>query len=69
MDGYRINYPGYCDTPTVELLPVKLLLKNLVSTPGAKLMTIDIKDFYLNTPIDRYKYMRLKLSDIPEDFA
>ena len=30
-------------------------------------MTIDIKDFYLNTPMARYKYMRLKLCDIPED--
>ena len=32
-------------------------------------MTIDIKDFYLNTPMDRNEYMRLKLSDLPEDFA
>ena len=30
-------------------------------------MTIDIKDFYLNTPMERYEYMRLKLCDIPED--
>ena len=32
-------------------------------------MTICIKDFYLNTPLARYKYMRLKLCDIPEDVA
>ena len=30
-------------------------------------MTIDIKDFYLNTPMAGYKYMHLKLCDIPED--
>jgi hypothetical protein len=30
-------------------------------------MTMDIKDFYLNTPMSRYKYMRLKLSDMPDD--
>jgi hypothetical protein len=30
-------------------------------------MTLDIKDFYLNTPMKRYKYMRLKLADIPEE--
>eukprot|EP00804_Cyclotella_cryptica_P022400 CCRYP_020040-RA/>CCRYP_020040-RA protein AED:0.46 eAED:0.46 QI:0/-1/0/1/-1/0/1/0/89 len=29
-------------------------------------MTIDIKDFYLNTPMVRPEYMRLKLSDIPD---
>eukprot|EP00804_Cyclotella_cryptica_P029294 CCRYP_011705-RA/>CCRYP_011705-RA protein AED:0.44 eAED:0.44 QI:0/-1/0/1/-1/0/1/0/112 len=28
-------------------------------------MTIDIKDFYLNTPMARPEFMRLKLSDIP----
>ena len=32
-------------------------------------MTIDIKDFYLNTPMSRYKYMRLKLSKLPPDFV
>ena len=30
-------------------------------------MTIDINDFQLNTPMARYKYMRLKLCDIPEE--
>ena len=30
-------------------------------------MTIDIKDFYLNTPMARYEYMQLKLADMPED--
>ena len=32
-------------------------------------MTIDIKDFYLNTPMDRFDYMKLKLRDLPEDFV
>ena len=32
-------------------------------------MTIDIDDFYLNTPMTRYKYMCLKLCDVPEDVA
>ena len=31
-------------------------------------MTIDIKDFYLNTPMSRYEYMRLKLSDLSANF-
>ena len=65
--GNLISYPGDCGTPTIDLLTVKLLLNSVVSTPGAKFMTIDIKDFYLNTPMARYKYMRLKLCDIPED--
>jgi hypothetical protein len=30
-------------------------------------MTMDIKDFYLNTPMKCFKYMRLKISDMPGD--
>ncbi len=28
---------------------------------------MDIKDFYLNTPMDQYKYMRLQIADMPDD--
>jgi hypothetical protein len=30
-------------------------------------MTMDIKDFYLITPMTRYIYMRLRLADMPDD--
>ena len=32
-------------------------------------MTIDIEDFYLNTPMDRFEYMKLKVSNLPKDFV
>ena len=67
--GNLIVYPGDCVTPTVELLTVKLFLNSVISTPDTKFMTIDIKDFYLNTPMERFKYMKLKLSDLPKDFV
>ena len=47
---------------------MKLLLNSVISTANAKFMTIDIKGFYLNTPIPLFEYMRLKLSDLPDDF-
>ncbi len=28
---------------------------------------MDVKDFYLNTPMKRFEYMRLKLADMPDD--
>ena len=52
MGGDWINYPGNCGTPTADLLTVKLLLNSIISTPHAQFMTIDIKDFYLMTPMD-----------------
>ncbi len=67
MGGNRINYPGNCGTPTADLLTVKLLLNSIVSTMNAKFFTMVIKDFYLNTPLKRYEYIRLKMSNIPAD--
>ena len=67
VGGDRINYPGEVGTPTADMLLVKLLFNSIVSTKGAKFMSLDISNFYLNTPMKRYEYMRMKLSDIPED--
>ncbi len=30
-------------------------------------MTLDVKNFYLNTPMVRYKYVCIKIEDIPEE--
>jgi hypothetical protein len=67
VGGSLINYPGDCGTPTADLLTVKLLLNSVISTPGAKFMTMDISNFYLNTPLKRKEYLRMKLSDMPEN--
>ena len=50
----------------MSLTTVKLLLNMIVSKINAHLITIDIKDFYLNTSTERSEYMRLKLSDLPK---
>ena len=67
MGGNRINYPGEVGTPTAEMLLIKILLNSVISTRGPKFMSIDIKNFYLATPMGRYKYLKLKLCDIPEE--
>ena len=46
---------------------LKLLLNSIISTPSAKFMTMDKKDFYLNSPMAQYKYMRLLFFDMPKD--
>ena len=67
MGGNLVNFPGDCGTPTADLLTVKLLLNSIISTPNAKSMTLDIKDFYLMTPMKRYEYFRMKLNLFPQD--
>ena len=63
----RINYLGDVGMPTACLLTVKLLVNSVVSTAGAEFMTLDINFFYMNTPLARYEYLRLKISDLLED--
>ena len=67
MGGNLVNYPDNCGTPTADLLTVKLLLNSVISTKNAKFMTIDIKDFYLMTPMKRYKYFRMNIALFPQD--
>ena len=30
-------------------------------------MTLDVKNFYLNTPMERFEYVRIRIEDIPEE--
>jgi hypothetical protein len=65
--GDRVHYPSNADIPTANLLTVKILINSIISTAGAKFMTMDIKDFYLNTPIARHEYMQLHIADMLDD--
>ena len=67
VGGGDINFPGDCGTPTADILTVKLLFNSVVSTAGAKFMTIDISNFYLNTPMERYEYIKMKIKNFPQD--
>lgn len=65
--GNHINYPGDFGTPTADLLTVKLLLNSIISIAGTKFFTMDISNFYLNTPLKRKEYLRLKITNFPEN--
>jgi hypothetical protein len=67
MGSNLINYPGDCRTPMANLLTVKILLNSIILMPNAKFMTIDMNDFYLNTPMEQYKYFRMMLKLFPKD--
>lgn len=67
VGGDRINYPGEVATPTAEMLVAKILFNSVISTKGARFMTIDISNFYLNTPLKRPEYLKVKLSDLPTE--
>ena len=53
--------------PPPPLLTVKFLLNSVISTKGARFMTLNISNFYLMTPLKRKEYARMKISDFPEN--
>ena len=67
VGGNLIDFPGDVRTPTVDLTTDKLVIKSTISTPGARYMCGDVKNFYLGTPMARYEYMRLHISIIPQE--
>ena len=69
MGRNRIVYPDDVSTPMVEIMTVKMHLNGVISNKGAKYCTFDIKDFYLNTPMERPEFMRMKLSELPPELV
>jgi hypothetical protein len=61
-----VDYPGAVSTKTADLATAKTLINSVLSTLGAKYMTGDLKDFYLNTPMECYEYVRLPIEVIPD---
>eukprot|EP00804_Cyclotella_cryptica_P025455 CCRYP_017202-RA/>CCRYP_017202-RA protein AED:0.33 eAED:0.21 QI:0/0/0/1/1/1/3/0/788 len=67
--GTYIDYPWDVATPTSGLGTAKLLFNSIISTLGATFLGMDIKNFYLNTPMDSPEYMKLKLDLIPAEIV
>jgi Reverse transcriptase (RNA-dependent DNA polymerase) len=64
IGGDRINYPGPTTARTAAMPLVKILLQSVVSD-ASKWLTIDIKDYYLNTPLPRPEYLRISSKFLP----
>ena len=67
VDGNRIDSPGLVSTPTAEMQTVKLHLNSVISDVNASYLVTDIKFFYLNTPMNRFEYMRIPVKHLPDD--
>jgi hypothetical protein len=67
IGGDQIEYPGDKSTQTAGLTTAKILINSIISTLGAKLLVIDINNFYLNTPLGRVEYMVINLSSLPQE--
>ena len=57
MGGNLIEYPHKLTTRTVDVTISKVMWNSVISIEGAQYACANVKNFYLNTPLDRFEYM------------
>jgi hypothetical protein len=63
----RLDYSGDVATSTADITTFKILINSTLSTEDAPMMMMDIKNYYLSTPLPRFEYMKMLLSRFPEE--
>jgi hypothetical protein len=56
-----IDYPYKLTTQTADMVSSKIMWNSIISTANAKVGSADIKNMYLKTPLNQYKYMTMPL--------
>eukprot|EP00957_Ditylum_brightwellii_P086803 6605742-Ditylum_brightwellii.AAC.1 len=67
MEGNIISYTGTVTMITADVTTARLLFNSVLSTPTAKYLGINIKDFYLNTNLNNLEYMNFPTELIPQE--
>jgi hypothetical protein len=59
--GNKLDYPGDANSPAVSMLDAKLHINSTISDAknGARYLGLDIKNFYLGTPMSYFQYIRV----------
>ena len=53
--------------PTSDMTTTKLLFNSVISTPSARFLTLDLKNFYLGTPLPKNRFIKIKIEMLPEE--
>jgi hypothetical protein len=67
VGGDRLDYSGDVATSTADITAFIILINSTLSTEDAVMMMMDIKNYYLGTPLPQFEYMRMLLSRFPEE--
>ena len=67
VGGNLIDYPGNLSMKVADMTTFKILVNSTLSTPGACWLGLDVKNYYLGTPMDDYEYMFIPINSIPEE--
>jgi hypothetical protein len=69
VGGDRLDYSGNVAISTANIKTFKILINSTLSTEDAAMMMMDIKNYYLGTPLPRFEYMKMLLSRFPEEIV
>jgi hypothetical protein len=69
VGGILISCPYDVSTDMSDLTTAKLVINSTISTPGARQLLIDVKNYFLGTPLAIYEYMQLALNTLPEEIV
>jgi hypothetical protein len=64
-DPCQVRWTGNVSAWTADITTAKTLMNSVLSTPNAKLVISDLKDFCLGTPTERFEHMRAPLHMLP----
>jgi hypothetical protein len=67
VGGNRLDYSGDIATSTADITTFKILINSTLSTEDAAMMMMDIKNYYLGTPLPWFEYMKMLLSRFLEE--
>jgi hypothetical protein len=67
VGGDSLDYNGETATSAADITTFKIVINSTLSTKDAKMMMMDIKNYYLGTPLPKYEYMRLPISILSEE--
>jgi hypothetical protein len=67
VGGNLIDYPFELTTHTADMVSSKILWNSVISTPDARFAGADIKNMYLETPLDIFEYMKMPIALLPTD--
>jgi hypothetical protein len=63
--GDKVIYDREVSTKTADMSTVKVILNDAIFLPDGKYMTMDLSNFYLETPMDNYEYTCIPIWVVP----
>ena len=69
VGGDRLTYAEDAGSPTTDMLETKILINSVISDAdkGARFLSLDLKDYFLASPMKNPEYMKVHISKFPSD--